>query len=186
MTNFCFSLDFELAIGINSSQHSKHIDPLIGRKAIPKIIILCKKYDVPATFATVGELFKKQSDNSDVFHALDLINLIKDNDFEIACHGLTHTSFNMLDKDLAEKEILECIRLAKKLNIKFKSIIFPRNAVRYLNLVEKHGFTHFASNPFPKGFLVDFNPKQFSFSKPSKLTDFKLTEVPRTRHLKPI
>ncbi|MFH1751768.1 MAG: hypothetical protein ABH821_02420, partial [archaeon] len=46
--------------------------------------------------------------------------------------------------------------------------------------------THFASNPFPKGFLVDFNPKQFSFSKPSKLTDFKLTEVPRTRHLKPI
>ncbi|MFH1751756.1 MAG: polysaccharide deacetylase family protein, partial [archaeon] len=210
MTNFCFTVDLELGVGTEHSIKAKNVNSLLGRKAVSRIVELSRKYGIPTTFAIVGHLFldscnghdnlikpkisyyskewlsadpKTNLKENNAWYASDLVDLIKEHGLEIASHSFSHPPFNECSKEIAEQEITESIKVAKKAGVKLKSFVFPRNIVCYLDLLEKHGFTHFASDPFPKGFLIDYNPKQFSFNKPKKLLDFNLIVVPRTQHL---
>ena len=59
--SFTISLDFELFWGVRANRElEEYKDSLLGvYEAIPKILALFKKYDVHATWATVGFLFHK-------------------------------------------------------------------------------------------------------------------------------
>ena len=57
------SLDFELLWGVLDSDSHDEYKPNVlgGRKAIPQLLELFKKYDIHATWATVGFMFAENS-----------------------------------------------------------------------------------------------------------------------------
>ncbi len=63
--SFTISLDFELFWGVRANRElEEYQESLLGvYEAIPKILALFKKYNIHATWATVGFLFHKDIDN---------------------------------------------------------------------------------------------------------------------------
>lgn len=62
-SKFVISLDFELHWGVFDAYGDKYNDNILGaRQAIPKILELFKKYEIEATWATVGKLFNENID----------------------------------------------------------------------------------------------------------------------------
>tara|TARA_B100001057_G_scaffold335675_1_gene336402 strand:- start:2700 stop:3617 length:918 start_codon:yes stop_codon:yes gene_type:complete len=62
-SKFVISLDFELHWGVFDAYGDKYNRNILGaRKAIPKILELFKKYEIEATWATVGKLFNENRD----------------------------------------------------------------------------------------------------------------------------
>ena len=65
---FVISLDFELHWGVFDSYGDTYEANILGvRKAIPKILELFEKYDVKATWATVGLLFNESKNDYDKY-----------------------------------------------------------------------------------------------------------------------
>jgi len=63
-SKFVISLDFELHWGVFDAYGDKYNDNILGaRQAIPKILELFKKYEIEATWATVGKLFNENIDD---------------------------------------------------------------------------------------------------------------------------
>lgn len=205
MPDFVFSIDLELGAGIDHFVGKARINPLIERKIFPKLLRLAKKHEIPLTIAVTGHLFldkckghenmpkpspsyysgdwykndpESRYPKNKSWYAPDLIKEIKEAGHEIACHSFSHVPFNQCSKKVAEAEIKESVKAAKKLGIKMKSFIFPRNEVRYLDLLKDNCFTHFTSYPKARHFLIDFKAKGFSFNNPEKIKG--LIEVPRT------
>jgi|TARA_B110000459_G_scaffold204099_1_gene264325 peptidoglycan/xylan/chitin deacetylase (PgdA/CDA1 family) len=62
-SKFVISLDFELHWGVFDAYGNKYNKNILGaRKAIPKILDLFNKYEIEATWATVGLLFNEKRD----------------------------------------------------------------------------------------------------------------------------
>ena len=57
MSDFVFSIDVEMGVGIEHFKSAERPDPELERKTIPKIISLCKDYGIKPTFAVCGHLF---------------------------------------------------------------------------------------------------------------------------------
>ena len=63
-SKFVISLDFELHWGVFDSIGESYNENILGaRKAVPKILTLFEKYDINATWATVGLLFNKSDED---------------------------------------------------------------------------------------------------------------------------
>lgn len=207
MSEFVFSIDLEMGIGIEHFVGKKKIYPEIERTALPKILNLCKKYYMPITVAVCGHLFldsckghddmpKPQPDyyegewykndpkssfsNNKSWYAPDLVEMLIESNAEIASHSFSHIPFNYCSEEVAEAEVKECIRLAKEKNISLKTFIFPRNVPRHLDVIKKHGFSHYVSFPQTKNFLISYKVARLSFNEPVENKEFNLIEVPRT------
>ena len=120
-SKFVISLDFELHWGVFDSYGESYNENILGaRKAVPKILALFEKYDINATWATVGLLFNesdedyrkykpttpsyedkslnafdvgigKNEDEDKLHFAHSLIQLIKDSPSqELASHSYSH------------------------------------------------------------------------------------------------
>ena len=198
---FCFSLDLELGVGLEHSRHNRNINPEIGRKAVLKILELAKKYQIPLTFGVVGHLFLKECQGQHFFvpspswyqgdwykkdpktnfgenkiwYAPDLIEKIKKEGHEIACHSFSHISFCEATREVAEAEIKQSLKVARDCSITLETFIFPRNEVNYLDLLKKYNFKFFVSQQTKQSFLHSHFPKP-------KLVK-GLLEVPRTYYL---
>lgn len=198
---FCFSLDLELGVGIEHSKHHRNIDPAMERKAALKLLELTKKYRIPLTFGIVGHLFLEecqgqhfpvlspswyqgdwwQNDPKSYFpknqtwYAPDLVEKIKKERHEIACHGFSHLPFCDTTKEIAEEEIKQSLKVAQDYSITFETFIFPRNKINYLDLLRKYNFKSFVGEQLKQGFLHSHFPRP-------KFTD-GLLEVPRTYYL---
>lgn len=171
---FCISIDTELLWGRrNSSQQDAFTsDVKKARKIIRKILFLFKKYKIPVTWAVVGKLFLK---GDPLWHGKDIIKMIqKTKDQEIGCHSFSHLIFNekKCSPKKAQEEIKNCLQVAKKSGIKFKSFVYPQNKIGHLKLLEKNGFSSFRGvepywfNKIPKG------------QKPLQILDFLLLLPP--------
>ena len=171
---FLFSLDTELATGyFNKDMERLRIfsqDGIRERVRIEKILRLCEKYDIHATWAVVGHLFFSSCEfcincplaswkgkynsydevygtENPLWYGLDIIRKIQHCEVkqEIGFHGHTHMVFteDSMTVDQAKLEISEWKRLAARYDVMGKSVIFPRDKIGHLAQLSAAGFESF-------------------------------------------
>ncbi len=142
------------------------------RKAIENLLKMFEKYNIIATWAIVGHLFYKQCEECDIcpmrawkgrfksfkkvyktnnplWYGADIVNMILSSKVkhEIAFHGYSHEIFD--EMTMSEKkaviEIEEYLRVAKRIGIKPKAIVFPRDHIGHLPTFEKFDFLCYRS-----------------------------------------
>jgi len=128
--------------------------------------------DIPNYFdeklSPYGDYFKKVkgSENLDKYHfASELIDLIKDySGHEIASHTFSH--YYSLEGGQTTKEfkadLLAAIEIAKKKNIKLKSIVFPRNQINsdYLKICLELGIQSYRGNENAWFYKIECSKKE--------------------------
>lgn len=134
---FCISLDTELLWGRKDLNWKSFIDQAgRTRLVVQRLLELFSKYKVPATWAVVGKLF--EDGPKDGWHGKDIIEMIKRAPFqEIGSHSYSHEVFDQIDYQKAKLETQNQDRL--------ESFVFPRNKIKYLELLKRNGFTNFRS-----------------------------------------
>ena len=105
----------------------------IEERALPRFINLFNDFEVPVTFALRGQLAELDKPFMDLF-----LNSSVKHDF--GAHGYYHKNFKLLTREEAEKELTLTAIGLKKLGIIPKTFVFPRNSIRYLDLLEKFGY----------------------------------------------
>ena len=137
------------------------------RQAIHAVLSLCEKYNIAATWAITGFIFHQRDETpqpcplenwqeeinrhaaaydttSPLCYGADIVQDIVDSPQpkEIGFHGYTHRVFteSKMDADEAQFEINEWKRLAARWHVIGTSIVFPRNAQGYLELLKDAGF----------------------------------------------
>jgi peptidoglycan/xylan/chitin deacetylase (PgdA/CDA1 family) len=62
---------------------------------------------------------------------------------EIGCHSFSHAVFGDpgCTSEVAEAELMQCVRLAKERGLKLQSFVFPRNVEGHHALLRRFGFT---------------------------------------------
>lgn len=145
---FIISIDIDAgseSLGvINKGKNDANVNLLfsertIGRieqQAFPQFLDLFNEFEVPVTFAIRGQLTEVKTPLLD-----DLLSSSIKHD--IGAHGYYHTQFKNLTAEQAENELTLISNGMKKLNIKPKSFVFPRNSVAHLDLLEKYGYKCF-------------------------------------------
>ncbi|QQG43497.1 MAG: polysaccharide deacetylase family protein [Candidatus Daviesbacteria bacterium] len=142
----CISIDTELLWG----RWDKNYQPFIERTkkeraVIRNLLSLFKKYQIPVTWAVVGNLFLEQKNkDAKLWSGKDIIKLIQENKIhEIASHSFSHIEFDKATKDEAESEISKSVKIARENNVNLTSFVFPRNKTGHLRLLKKYGFKSF-------------------------------------------
>lgn len=146
---FCLSIDTELLWG--RKKNADRFVPAVkkARWVVQQLLRLFKKYQFPATWAIVGELFNQ---GDPLWHTPDVIKLIQNTPLqEIACHSFSHLDFSRASANQAELEIQKCLLMAKKNNIKLSSFVYPYNKINHLNILVKNGFLTYRG-PAPNWF----------------------------------
>jgi hypothetical protein len=176
---FVISLDFELLWGVrdHADQTSYGANVLGGRQAIPYILDLFAKYEISATWATVGFLFCENRDElMDILPAPELRpaydNKALSNYSYLSEVGADETanpyyfapSLIRQIADAPKQEIAthtlshfycledgagEALALANRRGIQLRSIVFPRNQYRpeHLAICRKLGIEAYRGNP---------------------------------------
>ena len=185
-STFIVSLDLELHWGIHDrlgvDDYRENLEGV--RRAVHGMLRLFQRYQVHATWATVGFLFAEGRDNCLRFAPqrqpsyrdpkLDPYPLLektgrseKEAPFhyapslireigsvagqEIATHTFSH--YCCLEEgqncDEFREDLLAAKRIARRLEIEFESIVFPRNQIRadYLRVCREIGLRFFRGNP---------------------------------------
>lgn len=134
---FCISLDTELLWGrkdLNWESFTYQADRT--RLVIKRLLALFSKYNAPVTWAIVGKLFEPGP--KDGWHGHDIIEMIRKTPLqEIGSHSYSHEIFDQIDYQKAKSETQNPHHL--------KSFVFPRNKIKYLEVLKKSGFTNFRS-----------------------------------------
>src|SRR5258708_30958657 len=127
---FCILIDTELLWGRKDIDYSKFIEKTKGeRLIIKKLLALFKKYNIPVTWAIVGKLYEG---TDPLWSGKDIISWIKkDKIHELGSHTYSHEIINQISAKQANDEF------AKN---KALSFVFPRNKIKYLDLLKKNGF----------------------------------------------
>jgi peptidoglycan/xylan/chitin deacetylase (PgdA/CDA1 family) len=111
----------------------------IEEHALPRFINTFSNFEVPATFALRGQLSELEEPFMDLF----LNSSVK---HDIGAHGYYHKNFKFFTRAEAEKELTLTAIGLKKLGVTPKSFIFPRNAIRHLDALEKFGYACYREN----------------------------------------
>lgn len=151
---FCLSIDTELLWGRKDNPQPFFSDTQKAKMIIKKLLFLFDKYQIPATWAIVGELF---NEGDPLWHGPDIIKMIKTYpNQEIACHTYSHEVFDekKLNLQEAETEIKKCLKVTRPLRL--RSFVFPKNIIGHLEVLKKYGFCCFRG------------PEPYWFSKISK------------------
>lgn len=171
----CISIDLELLWSRKDLNWKKFIIPTKKeRRIITKLLELFDRYHIPATWAIVGKIFENSNRKSpELWSGKDIIKtIIKYKDQEIACHSYTHPEFNLISKKEAEKEILSCVKVAKKWGVNLYSFVFPRNKINHLAILKKYGFICFRSeDASEKELLLPRTPPVYNPKLTSKLVE---------------
>lgn len=175
---FTFSLDFELAWGTRGRPSATRVGPWLdgAREAISGLLSLLEKYEVSATWASVGAMFLKSTVGEkrpawlagfdDVpagdsvtqphWYATDLLDklLACRTPQEIGCHTLTHL---LVDDGPAGREpfrleIERFVQLFAELGLpRPESFIFPKHRMGHYDVLAEYGFRA-VRGPEPKWF----------------------------------
>lgn len=146
------SLDFELIWGTLDKPKSARFRPLchVEREIVlPRLLEIFERYRIPATWAVVGKLMEDGPGGIDgpIFAARDLVEKIRScrTPQEIGSHSYGHLIFDAAKctRGVAETDIANAVQVADEQGLRLRSFVFPRNRVRYLDVVREHGFTHY-------------------------------------------
>ena len=139
------------------------------RGCINTLLNLFKKHNIPATWAVVGHLFLDHCECEDriphkdmprfkedwyssdpctdiqkdpLYYGKDIVEEILSNqiEHEIGYHSFSHVVFSECDREVAEAEVKEGIRLAKEFGIALKSFVFPENKIGHVDVFKENGF----------------------------------------------
>lgn len=140
---FIFSLDTEVAWGTHGNRkYAFEYDHV--RDVIRRLLALCERYDIRITWAVVGQLMVPGEDAW--YHAPDIVEAIRSCAVpqEIGSHSFEHR----LDEPSCTAEQMDAdLKAAKKVaqeqGIALQSFVFPRNRVKYLDVLEKSGFRYY-------------------------------------------
>lgn len=160
---FVLSLDFELGVScVDDPRLYRALRPSIegARRAIPLLLRLLERYNISATWAVVGQLFR--DDDALEFEVEDWVRreIPKEHlcapeliDQIIACRvpqdigSHTYRHLNMaaaeLDDSVLDDELSACSRMAARQGIVLRSFVFPFNSIGRLGHLARHGFTSF-------------------------------------------
>ena len=161
---FILSVDFELlwgyvlypkdrAVGLLRSDETK------GRRSALTLLNILDRRGLPATWATVGNLFLHadqtqtglpdapqlgllgQADRQ-LFHAPDLIEKIRSSPtgHEIGYHSFSHVRFSECTPDIALRELSDGVRVAAEFGLTLRSFVFPENKIGHTTLLKQAGF----------------------------------------------
>jgi len=171
---FMLSLDTELFWGGARDVQSKALGPIIndptkGRGSINVLLSLCKKYNIPVTWAMVGHLFLDHCQKEDgiphpemprfqenwysfdpctnikldpLFYGKDIVETIMTNSVkhEIGYHTFSHVPFSECSRIVARAEISRGIEAARELGITLESFVFPYNLIGHVDVLAETGF----------------------------------------------
>lgn len=144
---FTISIDTELAWGTDKDKVEKRRKQFGNtRKAINQLLELFAQYEISATWAIVGRLFLKapKNDKNSFWCGQDIVKKIKDCSVpqEIASHSFSHLNFDekKCSRKSAKLDLERYKELTDRLNIRFKSFIFPKNKIGYLELLYQNNF----------------------------------------------
>jgi hypothetical protein len=153
---FTLSLDFELMWGTTDRPYAERFHQLCEterREVVDRLLDLFEEYDIRATWAIVGSLFRDESDATEnvpthlrhLYHCPDLVRRIQRCKVQqdIGSHTFTHVEMDeaKCGRADAEREAAACVREARKRGIEMQSFIFPRNLVGHVDVLKEHGFT---------------------------------------------
>lgn len=148
---FILSLDTEIAWGTDAVNLPRYADcfdnyPFILRR----LIDLLDQYDIPTTWAVVGQLMLSETDAhasgkqpAKWYHAtyvLDWIRAAK-TPHEIGTHTFSHIYTDEADTTQAvwEADLAHCLNLYQQFGLPLRSIVYPRNQIKYLDTLSKFG-----------------------------------------------
>lgn len=165
MGSVVISLDAELAWGFH------HLDDLPearirdGRRAWRRLLALFDEYDVPATWAVTGHLFRRECDERHRGHPADerlcavdgetlpaeelwfgdgLVDAVASArvDHELAWHGHTHVHFNheAMTREFARRELRGGVEAAADRGVDLDTAVFPVNEIAHRDLLVEQGF----------------------------------------------
>lgn len=79
-----------------------------------------------------------------LWYGKDIIRILRDSPGqEIGCHSFSHPDFtdSKMTREWAESELIACLKLAQENKIELKSFVYPRNRIRFTELLFKYGFS---------------------------------------------
>jgi peptidoglycan/xylan/chitin deacetylase (PgdA/CDA1 family) len=175
---FSLSLDIELAWAfiLNSQQRALNRlrnDPGNGRGAIVSLLKLLEKYDVPATWAVVGNLFLGLAGAGELiqrempqftegwldwdfysslhgnalYFGRDIVEkvLASPVKHEIGLHSFFHIPFSLCSQEVARAEVELGIKAAEMFGLSPRSFVFPQNRIGHTDVLKEYGFTIYRS-----------------------------------------
>ncbi|MBI1282354.1 MAG: polysaccharide deacetylase family protein [Anaerolineaceae bacterium] len=148
---FILSLDTEIAWGTDAAYLPRYAHcfddyPTILRR----LIALLDEYNIPTTWAIVGQLMLPETDErasrkqpTNWYHApyvLDWIRAAK-TPHEIGTHTFSHIYTDEADtsQTVWEADLANCLKLHQQFSLPLRSIVYPRNQIRYLDTLAKYG-----------------------------------------------
>lgn len=138
-----------------------------ARGTIDILLSLFERYDIKATWATVGHLVLSPEEDTDfaseqlpqfkegwldwdyyrslrnnpLYWARDIIEKILANpiEHEIGLHGFFHIPFSNCTREVAKAEIEMGIKAVNTLGVQPKSFVFPQNRIGHIDVLKKNG-----------------------------------------------
>jgi peptidoglycan/xylan/chitin deacetylase (PgdA/CDA1 family) len=102
-------------------------------QGLPKLLDLLERLRIPATFFTTGDVARKYP---------DAVRAVLAGGHELGCHGMTHTAFTSMERDVARAEIEESAAILRTFapvtSFRAPYLRFPDS---YLDMLESAGFT---------------------------------------------
>jgi peptidoglycan/xylan/chitin deacetylase (PgdA/CDA1 family) len=157
------SLDFELGWGHRLTKPS-YLRRLRDqgdnvRTKIKQLIDLFDKYNIPATWATVGHLV--QTGDDELLHAPDLFEYLLETEtnHEIGLHSFNHKPYNQLSPTAVRTDLSNGVDALEEWGKTPESFVFPQNKIDHLSLLEEHSIRCYRGEPesilatFPRGLL---------------------------------
>ena len=152
--SFCISIDCELAWGVSDSISNKFIKKTIeiDEKICFELLNIFNEFDISATWAIVAAMLDNNNPMINTVHSSawynpKIIEKIKYSKKyqELASHSYSHPNFTQFNEKYVDEDFQKAEYFFSKNNINIKSFVFPRNQIRYLNLLDKHGIKIFRS-----------------------------------------
>ncbi len=150
MPVFTVSIDFELMWGTADRSYSEKFRKICQAErdhVIGRLLDLFCEYRISATWGIVGNLFADAASGDPLLCADDLIQRIRNClvPQEIGSHTLSHCVMgsHCVTAAKAERELAECVRIARSNGLELETLIFPRNCVGHLQIAKKFGFTSY-------------------------------------------
>jgi len=149
---FILSLDTEIAWGTDAPDLPRYTHCFDNyRPIVRRLIDLLDAYEIPATWAVVGHLLlpegdsraKKSLNPPGWYHAPDVIEWIwgAKTRHEIGTHTFSHvyTYEPEITREVWEAELRECVNIHRERGLQIRSLVFPRNQVKYLETLPQFG-----------------------------------------------
>jgi len=166
---FIISIDLELLWGRKNMDQNIFIPKVKKeRKIIKKLLALFKKYNIPVTWVLVGKLYENKHP---LWGGKDIVKWIKKEKIhELGSHTYTHEIFTEISREKADEEIK---------NNRSKSFVFPKNRIKYLDLLKKYNFKFYRGKDKSQYELLI--PRVPPTNIPKKVNG--LTEIPSSIYL---